>query len=272
MGKTSKKVTSKTIVYCRISTPKQSIESQRSACIDYCELSGIVYSDIITESVSARTSCKQIKLFNFIKNNKNCNIIVLSPDRFSRHVVSSKKLISILKANKIKITSINDNYTFNFSKDSDTVLFLGKIKLAQDESDTLSKRITRGIKYYKEAGGTFGKPGYGFDTMWHFNSKAGINIKKRIVVESEFTTMAFIALYYNKKLSSASDITQFCIDVESYLNTFPDLIELGTVVNRTFLANLLNTFGSRYTGNVSWSSRYIYTVYRNYKKYSSLLN
>ncbi len=138
------------IIYCRVSTKEQSLESQEHSCVKFCEENNFNVIEIIQESCSARKTNSQKKLKKFINENTDVTIVVNSVDRFSRNVIECFNMFDIMKKNNINLISVTDNIDLSTAYGKHA--FRTRVSTAQLESDSISERVRRTINYKKENG------------------------------------------------------------------------------------------------------------------------
>lgn len=136
------------ILYCRVSTKEQSLESQQYSCEKFCNERGYNVIKIVSESCSARKMKSQPKLVKCLKENRDITIIVNSVDRFSRNVSECFKLCDIMKKNNINLISVTDQIDLSTAYGQHA--FRTRVSTAQLESDMISERVRRTINYKKE--------------------------------------------------------------------------------------------------------------------------
>jgi DNA invertase Pin-like site-specific DNA recombinase len=138
------------VIYCRVSTTEQSLESQEHSCVKFCEENNFNVIEIIQESCSARKTNSQKKLRKFINENTDVTIVVNSVDRFSRNVLECFNMFDIMKKNNINLISVTDNIDLSTAYGKHA--FRTRVSTAQLESDSISERVRRTINYKKEHG------------------------------------------------------------------------------------------------------------------------
>ena len=150
-SKTEKK---NVIIYCRISSPKQSLDSQEYACKQYCIQFGLNIIKIVHEVGSAWKK-KLILLDKIINNNNNISILIYSADRFSRNTLDATRKLDILLRKNINIISVNDN--IDISTLNGRHHFRQLISSAELESDIISDRVKRSVVYNNSIDSDYGK-------------------------------------------------------------------------------------------------------------------
>ena len=148
------------VIYCRISSDKQSLHIQEMKCIEYANANKYKVVQIVKETSSARNFDKMIKLKELLDSINNMDIIVYSLDRFCRNTLDMLNILKELNRNNINIISISDN--INMSTASGKHAFWQRISAAELESDLISERVNRNIEYKKSMGHIFGIAPYGF--------------------------------------------------------------------------------------------------------------
>lgn len=164
------------VVYVRISSPEQNMDSQEFSCMEFADQQGFNVVNIVREIGSARYSTENLTLLNsLITSYSDFTLIVYSIDRLSRNVNNSEYLFNTFRANNINVVSVSEQIDFMRNKAS----FFNQIELAQQESDLISQRVKRSIDFRKAKGDYIGGVPYG---------KKLINIvlkKDRNVIASE---------------------------------------------------------------------------------------
>ncbi len=291
--KRSKKITTKNekpinndcIVYCRISSPKQSLDSQEEECMKFCHENGYTVKETIREIKSARLFKNMTKLKECIYKNKNINIIVLSIDRFMRNFSDTRNIIARLKTNNINIISINKGNENNnpvslFDEDSDDYPnqeFLDNIKLAQMESELISQRVKRGIDYKVSLGNYFGAPGYGYSIGFiekTDDDNNTITIREKIRNDREMAIIECIVDIYMKDMNYYNLVLMIqglheAID-HTTMNTVSFFMQFSfhgkKKITSSFVAEIFNYCMIEKCDKVKiWNKRMITNIYKKFK-------
>lgn len=148
------------IIYCRVSSATQNLDEQEYACKEYCQQNGINVNAIIRETGSARYGINNLpKLQDTIFNmGMPFNLIVWSFDRLTRS--TSEDLYQIFQNKNINLITVNDN----------TPLILQhwntRLQQAVTESNLISERVTRSVRYRRAIGDHIGNAGYGYQIKY----------------------------------------------------------------------------------------------------------
>ena len=136
------------IIYCRVSSRKQSMEAQLHACQSYCEANGYEVIDTVTEVGSAFKK-HQPKLRAMLKDksyhNKNIRLVIYKVCRFSRRTSDCDEMIRELNGKQITLESVVDS--IDLSSPIGQHKFREAISLCQLESEQISDRVRSYHKY-----------------------------------------------------------------------------------------------------------------------------
>lgn len=173
------------LIYSRVSSNQQTFESQEFACREYCNQNGMVINSMVREMGSARYGFNDLpKLQNVIFNmGIPFNLIVWSIDRLTRNYDDCETLYNILIRNKISVFSVSDNVqvnSFDFWK--------ARVKEAHYESDEISERVKRSVKYRRFVGDHIGNPAYGYKIVYVPTKKDSDYMDYTDVYEQENST------------------------------------------------------------------------------------
>lgn len=228
-----------TIIYCRISTPEQSLEAQEHACIEYCREHNLRIIDIIYEIGSAYKS-KQPKLNKLIKDNNNITVVIYSIDRFSRNLVSTDRLLNIMSHKQINLVSVKEQLDLGTPIGRHN--FRNHISQAQLESEIIGQRIRNNIKYKRDNGLYIGMPSYGYKVV---NGKKELDTKEQAVIKfisdtinREMTTVIFTDKLY-KLLNIFEKTEDYYIPVE--FNNDNEIID-KSIISAEMIADILNDY------------------------------
>lgn len=146
------------VVYCRISSGNQNIDSQEFSCMKYANQNGFDVIKVFKETGSARYGIDNLKLLTSIINGySDFTLIVSSIDRLSRNTNDSEYLYNTFRANNINVLSVSEQIDVIRNKES----FINRIYLAQQESDLISQRVKRSIHFRTAKGDYIGGVPYG---------------------------------------------------------------------------------------------------------------
>ncbi len=152
----------KTVIYCRVSTNNQSIDSQLSAIYEYCNKNKIKVDKVIKcESVSAKMNDELLKITELKETLQAGDLLIVkSLDRLGRSIHRIINLVTWLADNGINFTVV-DNDTINIragKEDLTTKIVVALFGiLAELEHQTLVDRIQAGVTLAKKRGVVFGR-------------------------------------------------------------------------------------------------------------------
>ena len=254
------------VIYCRVSTPQQSLEAQEYACKIYCERKGYNVINVIKEYGSA-FKARQPKLKDFISSNKDMNLIIYKADRFSRNTAQCDLMIQTMATNKINLECITDpvNLTSSLGRHS----FREAILKAQFESEQIGERIKASHRYRVANGIQTQRPTYGYT----------LNTDRRTVmrVANEQHVIKFIIGTYRTR-KTAQDITEMLFKLMGDIGGFPEdhfvPVEIESCSGHVYMsariiAELLNDYNINNRGR-NWSSVKILKIYNNAMDMSNL--
>lgn len=141
------------VIYCRVSTITQntrgvSIDLQEKKCKDYAKTHNLKPHHVYKEVCSAyRHTPRLLKKCGDIEL---CHILVMSVDRFSRNVDYGSDLARKIIKNNGSITFIQENFVCKYIRHIPKLKKL--IRIAENESKTLSIRITNAKKFLFDNG------------------------------------------------------------------------------------------------------------------------
>lgn len=198
------------IIYTRISCKNNnsyynssSLDSQLETCRKFAKQNNFTISDEISEIKSAFNDRKKSEYSKMLRNiyrhkwGYELNaIIVCDVTRFSRNLREGLSDLHKLENRGITVYAVDQNCQWgpkNTTTKAQKIRFRNHLVLAEDESETKSRRQKRSYKYRKARGEYIGKAPYGFKTIRS-------NDKKRLLTENtqEQTTIKFINSKYKK--------------------------------------------------------------------------
>lgn len=146
--------------YIRISTNKQTTESQLNELNNYCESHNYNLNPqniIIDEGVSGSVKWTDRKI-NDIMNKIKKNDIIIVPEisRIGRNMNEVNEIIAICDRNKVKIIDIKNNLTLDGSFQSNMMASLYSM-FSQMERQIISERVKQGLVIAKEKGHLYGR-------------------------------------------------------------------------------------------------------------------
>jgi DNA invertase Pin-like site-specific DNA recombinase len=170
------------IIYLRSSSVGQnkeennqhSIITQRNLCIDYARKNNLNIIEII-EEVRRANDIKKLKIDKIPDEYANIHLIIADPSRISRDFVQGADFIRRCQESNSNITihSVRDNSISNTSLGKRKIIDL--IMVANDESDTVSKRIKSMNQLKKQCGSKFGIVPFGYTLKKKIYKNNGYN-------------------------------------------------------------------------------------------------
>lgn len=152
----------KVVIYCRISTSKQKLKSQRSNVLNFCtdkKWSVVSYFEDIDSGLK-KSRLGFDDMLEYVRENKVNKIVVSELSRLSRDTFNCKELISELYELGVSIycvdiemeTIINNKLNVNAIP-----VFMTEIEYANRELGKLQKRLARGYQNKLLNGGIVGR-------------------------------------------------------------------------------------------------------------------
>lgn len=195
---------SQAIIYCRISQLKKyknlpaelSLKSQQFICEEYCQKHNIKIHSIFHETKSARNIENLTQLNEIIKIiTEDIVLIIAEVSRLSRNMQQALNLIHELNERQVIIHSVTENLTYGKLLDiRDKFNFRQRLNQAEFESDQISERVNRSIRYRKSVGAYIGgKPGFGYECYIDKD-----NIRKKKINELEQKIITNIQLLHRQ--------------------------------------------------------------------------
>lgn len=157
------------VLYARKSTEDEdsqmrSIGDQIEQCKRLAEREGLHIVSIVEESKSAKSPDKRplfTQILKDIENGKYDAILSWHPDRLSRNMLESGKIIDLLDNNIIKDLSF---VTYRFTNNASGKMMLGMLfVISKQYSEDLSEKVRRGIGGNFRDGKSAGAPRWGYD-------------------------------------------------------------------------------------------------------------
>ena len=158
---------SQAIIYCRLSSPNQSminnfhvsIENQLESCRNYCNANNFYVIGEIQEIKSARDMNYLYELKKIGESNANLNLVIYNITRFSRNILQGLQYIQAFSSKNITIHFVEENAKTNHHLDLHRI----RLGLSQSEyeSDTISNRVKANNIILRNKGWKFGQPPYG---------------------------------------------------------------------------------------------------------------
>ena len=256
---TSSITTSKdAVIYCRVSTPQQSLEAQEYACKVYCERKGYNVINVIREVGSAYKGNKQRKLKQFINDSEDINLIVYKLDRFSRCSGQCDSFIDEMANKRINLECITD--PINLSSSLGKLKFREAILKAQFESDQISERVNSYHRYRVANNIKIHRPTYGY--------KLSDDKKAILRINEEQEVIKFI-IGNNKMKRNSQELTDSMFKLLTKLDMPQDhfvRIEIQNdtdemIVNARNIADLLNEYNIKKRG-LPWTMAKVNGVFK----------
>ena len=176
-----------TVIYVRCSKPNDcSIDTQKAACFDYAlkhKLKVLPFGYLEDNGIPARngTNFKLGELSVFMSHiPDDGNIIIYSPDRWSRHTLKGLQQLDELVKRNITIHFINNDIKYNKNTSSaHKAIIQSELMTAEKQSNDTSEKIKGTLKRLKTEGHVIGRAPYGYKNII-------INgIRKRIIDDKE---------------------------------------------------------------------------------------
>ena len=188
-----------TVIYVRCSKPNDSsIDTQKAACFEYAlkhNMQVLPFGYLEDNGIPARNG-KNFKLGElsvFMSHvPDNGNIIIYSPDRWSRHTLKGLQELEDLVKRNITIHFINNDIKYNKNTSSaHKAIIQSELMTAEKQSNDTSEKIKGTLKRLKSEGHVIGKAPYGF-TNTIING-----IRTRILNDKEKQNIESIKHKYN---------------------------------------------------------------------------
>lgn len=178
------------LIYSRVSSNQQTFDAQEFACKEFCQKNNMVVNSMVREIGSARYGFNDLpKLQNVIFNmGVPFNLVVWSIDRLTRNYDDCETLYNIFVRNKISVFSVSDNIqleSYDFWK--------SRVKQAHYESDEISERVIRSVKYRRFIGDHIGNPAYGYKIVYVPTKKDSDYFQYKQVHDQENSTFFYEA-------------------------------------------------------------------------------
>lgn len=153
------------VVYERVSSKEQSVESQHKAIVEYCQSKNYNILKIFAENISGIIEEREelINLFDYVEDNPPDAVVVMELSRFGRDNAEFQLNVRRLIRKKINFISIKENISIldkNGLKDANQQLIAGfQSAFAEYERTSIISRTMRGRLSRKANGGWIA--GYG---------------------------------------------------------------------------------------------------------------
>ena len=155
---------SQIVIYARISTDEQNIESQLQSVKRYCNNQNwIIKKDYIDKGISgsmnSRPALDQLK--KDCKKGKVKKVVVFKFDRIARSTAHLLECLNLFNRYGVDFISVTEGIDTSTSVGKMVYTFLGAI--AEFERTLIQERVKSGIQRAKAAGIHCGRPRVGFD-------------------------------------------------------------------------------------------------------------
>jgi DNA invertase Pin-like site-specific DNA recombinase len=160
-------------IYVRVSSQRQtknnvSFDTQINACQKYIKEQNYKFIQTLSETGSAFHPGKRHQLDDLIDNiPEDSVIIVYSYDRFSRNVIEATQMIQKLSKRNVLVESATEKV--DYTTPNGRHLFTTIISSAQQQSETLGKRIKSSIEFRKNNGTYHTRTAYGYINVQRFD-------------------------------------------------------------------------------------------------------
>ena len=151
----------KTAIYCRVSTDKQSHESQLLELRTYCQRRGwagaVEYNDTISGSKFTRRGLDA--LFAEVRKGKVERIVVFKLDRMGRSLAHLAQLIAELTANGTALVCTSQGIDTSDSNPAGRLQLGVLMAVAEFEREIIRERVNAGLAAARARGAKLGRPG-----------------------------------------------------------------------------------------------------------------
>jgi DNA invertase Pin-like site-specific DNA recombinase len=150
----------KTAIYCRVSTDKQSHDSQLLDLRGYCQRRGWTnlaeYSDTITGSKFTRRGLDA--LFTEVRKGKMARIVVYKLDRMGRSLAHLAQLIAELTAHGTALVCTSQGIDTSDSNPAGRLQLGVLMAVAEFEREIIRERVQAGLAAARARGAKLGRP------------------------------------------------------------------------------------------------------------------
>ena len=198
---------SEAIIYLRSSSVNQnneennhhSLSTQKSLCINYAKQNGYKVISII-EEVKRANDIKKLKINNIPDQYTNVHLLIADPSRMARNIVDGANFMKRCNDSNIIIHSVRDNSVSNTSIGKRKII--DSVMIANDESETVSKRVRTMLQIKKKHGSKLG-------------DKKHKSYKRRILKKMDIYYLLMNLLKIKKNKISLNLLECFVLDVKS---------------------------------------------------------
>ena len=166
------------VIYTRVSTEAQSTQASLILQKEVCEAFAKGHNLKILKTVSeVGSSYKglQPKLQELVARlSSNTMVLVYAVDRFSRKVENGTSLLQEIERKQCKLVSVRGEPNI-----------IEAMRVAQMESETLSKRMKDRVQFASEAGSHIGQAPFGYKIVKEFDGRRQLFVRKLAVDEDE---------------------------------------------------------------------------------------
>ena len=155
------------VIYLRSSSAEQnndanhahSIVTQRNLCMSYCNRNNLNVL-LVIEEIRRANDITKLKINKIPEQYENIHLVVADPSRISRDIADGASFLKKCNKKNITIHSVRDDSISSTSIGKRKIMDL--IGVANEESDTVSKRIRSMINIKKKYGSKFGVAPFGY--------------------------------------------------------------------------------------------------------------
>ena len=241
-----------TIIYVRCSKENDtSIDTQTKACCDYAlqnNMKLLSYGYLEDNGISARNgnNFKSGELSFWFKHiPDNSNIIVYSPDRWSRHTLKGLQELDNLTLKNITIHFVNNQIKYNKTISSaNRAMIQTELMTAEKQSNDTSEKIKGTLNRLKAEGHEIGKAPYGY-------KNAVVNGIRKILVNTE-------------EKNTIQKIKDMYFDINNNYNKYANEIRSKSKINMIkFIIRWCNRIGTKNRNGLSFTESQIRNIVKS---------
>ena len=144
--------------YIRVSSDKQTVESQRFEINNFCKKEKLVINDWIEETISGTKNYTKRQLGNLLKKVHKDDIIICSElSRLGRNLFMIMEILNICMTKECRVWTIKDNYRLGDDIQSKVLAFAFGLS-AEIERNLISQRTKEALARKKAEGIVLGRP------------------------------------------------------------------------------------------------------------------